>query len=225
MNRRGFNRLCAGLAAAATVPGAVGAAAPRTEHNRVRLVNTDGASLTAADVTQRESWVCLYPYVTSPCFVLNLGPTDSGKAPHPFALHSDFSTDATLVAFAAICTHKLSHPAKAMSFITYRPPTVEAPIHRIICCSEGSVYDAAQGARVLGGPAPAPLAAVELEEDSTGALFATASYAGDLYERFFDAFAFRLALDYEIENPRTKSENTATVRTMAEHSEHHIECF
>ena len=209
----------------ATVPGAVGAAASRVEHNRVALVNADGEPVRAADVIERESWVFAYPFVASPCFLINLGSEGGATAGNPYTLRSRHKPSTNLVAFAAICTHKLSHPAKSMSFISYRPPTEQAPHHRIVCCSEGSVYDAARGARVLGGPAPAPLAAIELEESADGALFARASYAGNLYDRFFDAFEFRLALENQIDDPRALIDNTTIVRTMAEHSERHIECF
>ncbi|MEM6986692.1 MAG: hypothetical protein AAF499_09155 [Pseudomonadota bacterium] len=225
MLRRDFHRLCTGLAAMAAAPGAVGAVAPRVEHNRVTLVDADGTGLKSRDIAERESWVFAYPFAASPCFLINLGEQAEPNAHNPYALRSRDAPNATLVAFAAICTHKLSHPAKAMSFITYRPPTDSVPHHRIVCCSEGSVYDAARGAQVLGGPAPAPLAAIELSESEDGTLHAGASYAGNLYDRFFAAFEFRLALEYQIDNPRAPVENTTVVRTLAEHSAQHIECF
>jgi arsenite oxidase small subunit len=65
----------------------------------------------------------------------------------------------------------------------------------IYCCSEGSVYDPAEGCRVLGGPAPQPLAAIDLAlDEDTGELRALGTYGGDMFERFFERFGFQLAL-------------------------------
>ncbi|MEM7378471.1 MAG: hypothetical protein AAF460_13315 [Pseudomonadota bacterium] len=223
MKRRAFHRLCAGLAVSVATTGQVAAYGPRTPHGRVALVDSDNAPVRASDVSPGTSWVFAYPFVTSPCFLINIGAGEPSG--HPLALQTTTSADTTLVAFAAICTHKLSHPAKAISFLSYRPPTSDSPVHRIVCCSEGSVYDAARGAAVLSGPAPAPLAAIELVEDNDGALFATASYAGNLYDRFYNAFGFRLALEYAVDEPRTPVENRTIVRTLEEHSAQRVACF
>ena len=74
---------------------------------------------------------------------------------------------ATIVAFSAICAHKLAYPTREVSFIRYqreRSATSDAQV--IHCCADHSVYDPAQGARVVAGPAPQPLAAILLEHDA-----------------------------------------------------------
>ena len=82
------------------------------------------------------------------------------------------------MAFSAICAHKLSHPSQAVSFIGYRPKPigfvgadnkVVRRQHVIQCCSEHSIYDPAQGARVVSGPAPQPLASIDLIANGEGA--------------------------------------------------------
>ena len=110
------------------------------------------------------------------------------------------------MAFSAICTHKLSHPAKAVSFINYRHEPVsfrdqqEQLVKRsgvILCCSEKSAYDPAKGARVLGGPAKQPLCSILLEyDDAEDGLYALGSYGGEMFDRFFQQFAARLQLEW-----------------------------
>src|SRR5258707_10387084 len=71
----------------------------------------------------------------------------------------------SVVAYSAICAHQLAYPTKEISFISYR--TEKSARNRlgnvIHCCAEHSQYDPAEGARVLAGPAPAPLGASPLE--------------------------------------------------------------
>ena len=108
------------------------------------------------------------------------------------------------VTFSAICAHKMSHPAPTVSFINYRhgkvkfrnsADAVEERSGVIYCCSESSVYDPASGGRVLGGPAPQPLAAIELEYDSNSdCLYATGTIGGEMFDRFFSSFHDRLVL-------------------------------
>ncbi|MDH3563900.1 MAG: hypothetical protein OEN49_11015, partial [Gammaproteobacteria bacterium] len=135
---------------------------------------------------------------------------------------------------SAICAHKMSYPADEVSFINYRHQTVsfrnksEAVIRRsqvIYCCSEKSVYDPLQGARVLGGPAPQPLAAIMLEYDERdGSLYAAGIYGGDMLELFFEKFAFRLSLEFKTSNIREKVTRTATVMPLTQYSRSQVQC-
>ena len=81
----------------------------------------------------------------------------------------------SMVSFSAICAHRMSHPAPEVSFINYRHGKIDFTDKNyelqsrsglIYCCSEGSVYDPGDGARVLGGPAPQPLATILLKHHS-----------------------------------------------------------
>ena len=128
----------------------------------------------------------------------------------------------------------MTHPAKAVSFINYRHETVsfedasEQPAQRsqvIYCCSEKSVYDPADGARVLGGPAPQPLATIALEHDEgNGEIYAIGTSGGELYQKFFDTFAFRLALEYETSDIRKPVRNVAAVVSITEYSRTQMMC-
>ena len=73
----------------------------------------------------------------------------------------------SIVAFSAICAHKLAYPTREVSFIRFqrdRSPTSDGNV--IHCCADHSVYDPAAGARVCSGPAPQPLAAILLDYDA-----------------------------------------------------------
>ena len=66
----------------------------------------------------------------------------------------------------------------------------------IHCCSEHSQYDPAQGAKVLAGPAPQPLAAILLEYDAaTDELFAVGTLGGEVFNQFFRKYDMKLNLD------------------------------
>ena len=52
------------------------------------------------------------------------------------------------------------------SFIRYQRTLATSDAHVIHCCADHSVYDPAEGARVVSGPAPQPLAAILLEHDA-----------------------------------------------------------
>lgn len=74
--------------------------------------------------------------------------------------------NSSIVAYSAICAHRLPYPTRQISFIRYYCNSVDPSIGRsnvIHCCAEHREYDAAQGARVVSGPAPQPLAAIILE--------------------------------------------------------------
>ena len=89
----------------------------------------------------------------------------------------------------------------------------------IYCCSEGSVYDPRDGARVIAGPAPQPLAAVSLEfvEDEQ-ALYASGVYGGDMLEQFLEKFGFQVALAHETDDVWRPASGSATVWPLDEYS-------
>jgi hypothetical protein len=128
----------------------------------------------------------------------------------------------------------MSHPAKSVSFINYRHEEVsfkddrERTVRRpqvIYCCSEKSVYDPANGARVLGGPAPQPLTAIFLEHDEEdGAIYAAGTYGGEMYRKFFDTFAFRLALEHGTSDVQRKAADSATVMTITQYTRRQMLC-
>ena len=199
-----------------------------------------GTAINADTLEVGESYVFNYPYTTTPCFLLNLGKptardasltTENGT---PYVWEGGCGPERSIVAFCAICAHKMSHPAKSVSFINYRHEIVsfrdaqELTAQRsqvIYCCSEKSVYDPADGARVLGGPAPQPLATIALEHDDTnGNIYAIGTSGGEMYQKYFDAFEFRLALEFETSDIRRPARNVAAVVGIAEYSRTQMMC-
>jgi arsenite oxidase small subunit len=242
MRRRGFVKLCASAAAAVGAnPNLMAQSDVRIKrYERVRLVDSKGTPITSDTLKVGESYVFNYPYATTPCFLLNLGKptvrdasltTDAGTR---YLWEGGCGPDRSVVAFCAICAHKMSHPARSVSFINYRHETVDfkdAGEHSaqrsqvIYCCSEKSVYDPADGARVLGGPAPQPLTAIALEHDESDEnIYAIGTSGGEMYEKFFDTFGFRLALEYETSDIRKPARHDAEVVSITEYSRSLMMC-
>ncbi|MEJ2644775.1 MAG: hypothetical protein P8180_07550 [Gammaproteobacteria bacterium] len=241
LDRRRFVKLYPSTAAAAGLPPCLQAApqGPLRRYARVRLVDGRGAVLRAADLHVGVNYIFHYPYVTTPCFLLNLGEparpdtltTDTG---HSYRWPGGVGPHDAIVAFSAICSHRMSYPARQVSFINYRPgPTAfvnkeqhsARKAHIIYCCSENSVYDATDGARVLGGPAPDPLATIRLEYDrADDALYATGTQGAVLFERFFDKFGFHLALEYETSDIRQQVADASPVVPLADYTRNRILC-
>lgn len=214
MQRRGFVGACASLAAIGGLAEALaaGASRPLTLYSRTRLVDAGGQPLRASDLDRERAYVFHYPHVSTPCFLLDLDrPLQSGVTLHTEAGEEyhwpgGVGPRRSLVAFSAICAHKMTHPSRAVSFIGYRPEPVsfrtsDESLARqkglIFCCSEKSAYDPAAGARVLGGPARQPLCTILLEhvpEDDT--LYAVGSHGGEMFPRFFERFTPRLQLEF-----------------------------
>jgi hypothetical protein len=128
----------------------------------------------------------------------------------------------------------MSHPAPTVSFINYRhdevrfrnsDDAIEQRSGVIYCCSERSVYDPANGGRVLGGPAPQPLAAIELEYDAGGdRIYATGTIGGEMFERYFASFHDRLVLQLgrtDIDHAVTES---AELMRLSEYTRNQISC-
>ena len=230
MDRRTFHRLCGGLLGGASLLHRELAADARSADEsaappqpRSRLVRDDQTPLTLGDVRPGEAWVFHYPYRTTPCFLIGLEESAPGG----------LGPDASVIAFSAICSHKMSHPSRPISHIGYRAEPVEfvdrdgtrqRRAGTISCCSERSVYDPADGGRVLAGPAPTPLAAIRLASDPDGAIVATASVGPDRYAEFLDAFGFRLAMEHGQSDVRRRSGDTCVATPAGDYSRQQIRC-
>ncbi len=240
LNRRQFTRICSSMIAGAVT----GATLPATGHTRTaytstRLLDDDKQALKPGSLEVGVPYLFFYPYVTTPCFLIDLGTAATASplndsAGNEYEWRGGVGPNGSIVAYSAICSHKMSHPAKEISFINYRHEPISFISHEgknverngvISCCSERSVYDPRQGAKVLAGPAPQPLAAIELQiDEGTGELFATASYGGDMYDKFFDKFGFRAAIEHRLDDPRQQTGKTAAVHKVTEYSSQTIKC-
>ena len=203
MDRRDFIRACTAGAGVAisTETLAAGPVSPKS-YARVRLLDAAGAPLRASALARHRNYVFFYPFQGTPCFLLNLG-----RAVAPAAIRDNGENYAwpggvgaarALVAYSAICSHQLTYPTRDISFISFRAGKSGANKHAdvIHCCSEHSQYDPAQGARVVAGPAPRPLAAILLEHDpGTDALYAIGTLGTDVFNDFFRKYEFKLAME------------------------------
>jgi hypothetical protein len=134
--------------------------------------------------------------------------------------------DRNVVAFSAICAHKLAYPTREVSFIRYQRESSSTSAARVIhCCADHSVYDPAQGARVVAGPAPQPLAAIVLEYDAADdGIHALGTLGAEQFDAFFEKYRAKLALEYGPEQGRTAMSGTTVLRELANYCRTTIQC-
>ncbi len=175
-------------------------------YSRTQLTDEDGRPLRAASLVAGRNYIFHYPFESTPCFLLNLGkPTvrDVQLKTEDGAIYQwagGVGPGRAIVGYSAICAHRMSYPTPQISFISYREKSTAPGVMRantIHCCSEHSEYDPSAGAKVVGGPAPQPLAAILLEHDAKNdALHAVGTLGGELFNAFFAKYEFKLAIDY-----------------------------
>ena len=231
MQRRDFVKFCAASAAATGAPALAAADATPTFYGRVALVDAGGAPLKAAAVPADRNLIFHYPFVATPCFLLNLGRPAKASArlvtadKRGYEWRGGVGPRRSIVAYSAICAHQLAYPTKEISFISYR--TEKSPRNRlgnvIHCCAEHSQYDPAEGARVLAGPAPQPLAAILLEHDAkTDALSAVGTLGGEMFNQFFTKYELKLSLEGGA--PRATAAATTVVHELENYCRQQVRC-
>ena len=236
MERRRFLSGCAvvsGNAAMSPIGGwaeAWAQAAPRA-YARARLVDIHGRSIRHTDLAPETNYVFQYPYASTPCLLLKLRrpvtvaaslKREDGTA---YAWHGGVGRERNIVAFSAICAHKLAYPTREVSFIRYqREPSPTSNAHVIHCCADHSVYDPAEGARVVAGPAPQPLAAIVLEHDAArDELYALGTQGPEQFDAFFAKYEMKLVLEYG-SKARTEVAATSVVRELEQYCRTTIRC-
>jgi arsenite oxidase small subunit len=230
MKRRDFVGICAmsatGAAGMSLAPAATAAPLTARSYARAKLIDERGAPVRIAALTAGANYVFDYPYAATPCFLLRLDrPVPGGvelrtEAGAPYRWEGGVGEGKSVVAYSAICAHKMAYPTKQVSFIAYRdgPSPVAGPGKVITCCSDRSVYDPASGARVVSGPAPQPLATILLEHDPRAdELFAVGTFGGEKFDEFFQKYEFRLQLEMG-NRARAGVEGTAVVRPLEHYS-------
>src|SRR4029079_3700370 len=167
-----------------------------------------------------------------PCFLLNLGRPAAAAAQlqtaskQSYAWHGGGGPGRSIVAYSAICAHRLTYPTKDISFISYRAEkSARNKLGSVIhCCSEHSQYDPAEGARVLAGPAPQPLATLLLEYDpKKDALAAVGTLGGEMFNEFFEKYAFKLQMEHGSAAHATVSE-TCVVHPLENYCRQQVKC-
>ena len=231
MQRRNFMFACAASVLGASLRPAPADAAPR-RYARAQLVGPDGKPLRARALPANRNFIFHYPYAGTPCFLLNLGRPTKPAATLKTASEQTYEwpggvgADHSIVAYSAICAHRLTYPTREISFISYREEKSAGSrfAHVIHCCSEHSQYDPAEGAKVLAGPAPQPLAAILLEHDpKSDHLYATGTLGGELFNEFFSKYEFRLALDFQ-GRPKTAVEESCVVSELTDYCRQQVKC-
>jgi Rieske Fe-S protein len=234
MQRRDFLAGCSamlGTAGIAALNDALASTEPRA-YTRSRLVDVHGEPFKASKLVANTNYVFQYPYAATPCFLLNLG---RATAEVPAVRRADGETyrwtggtgpSRSIVAFSAICAHKLAYPTRDISFIRFqndRSPTSDGKV--IHCCADHSVYDPSAGARVLSGPAPQPLAAILLDYDSErDELSALGTVGAEQFDAFFRKYEFKLTLDYGAGKAKLPVGATTIVREMTQYCRQTIQC-
>ena len=235
MERREFVKVCASTAAAAACSPAMALADnPSIRHyNRVKLVDKEGQSLRLKALKTQHNYVFNYPFASTPCFLLSLDKpltqnvdlkTESGER---YQWPGGVGAGRSVVAYSAICAHKLAYPTSQVSFIGFRKDAsaVNSRGKVITCCSDKSVYDPYAGAKVVSGPAPQPLAAILLEYDpGTDEVYAVGTYGGEKFNEFFRKYDFKLSLELGPDKVREKVFGTARVSDLAHYSAQTAQC-
>ncbi|MBK9704497.1 MAG: hypothetical protein IPO75_14195 [Betaproteobacteria bacterium] len=234
MERRRFLESCAvlgGTAGLATAAAAWADSAPRP-YPRARLVDVHGTPVRASALAADTNYLFNYPYASTPCFLLDLGRPVPAAATlrrengSTYGWQGGVGPGRGIVAFSAICAHKLVYPTREVSFIRYKagkPTTSDARM--IHCCADHSVYDPAVGGRVVSGPAPQPLAAIVLDYDAASdGLFASGTLGAEQFDAFFAKYEFKLALEYGQGKARLPTGERAVVRELAQYCRQTIDC-
>ena len=233
MKRRRFLSSCAllGSATGLSAMSAAWADVPPRRYARTQLVDIHGAPVRASALAADTNYVFQYPYAATPCFLLKLGRRAAAAGElrrqdgNTYAWQGGVGPGGNLVAFSAICAHKLAYPTRDVSFIRFqREPSPTSGGSVIHCCADHSVYDPAAGARVIAGPAPQPLAAIVLEHDALrDEIYAVATQGPEQFDAFFAKYETKLALEYG-SKARADVAGTSVVRELEQYCRTTIRC-
>jgi len=234
MERRKFLRTCAlaGSAVAFVARESAWADAAPRYYAKTRLVDIHGNLIRVGALAEDTNFVFNYPYASTPCFLLKLARSavaandlrrEDGAT---YAWQGGVGPGRNLVAFSAICAHKLAYPTRDVSFIRFQKDRSATSAGNVIhCCADHSVYDPAAGARVVAGPAPQPLAAIVLAHDhARDELYALGTIGPEQFDAFFVKYDVRLSLEYGSNRGRTPVAETAVVRELENYCKTTIRC-
>lgn len=229
MERRDFLKFCA--AASVASPALAADAQPKL-YQRALLVDAKGGALRASAIAPKRNLIFHYPFAATPCFLLNLGApvraavqlkTVDGQS---YEWQGGVGPARSIVAYSAICAHKMSYPTKDISFISFRAEKSARNKHAAVihCCSEHSQYDPAAGARVVAGPAPQPLAAILLDWNAaTDELHAVGTLGGEMFNEFFQKYAFRLQMEHGARAKETV-QGACVVQALENYCKQQVKC-
>jgi Rieske Fe-S protein len=198
---------------------------------KARLVDGYGTPLKTRQLAVNRNYVFYYPFAATPCFLLVLDRRAAGAelrdaAGERYGAPAGVGPRHAIVAFSAICAHKLAYPAREVSFIRFQEqPSPISQAGVIHCCAEHSIYDPAAGARVVSGPAPQPLAAIALEYDAQAdGIAAVGTVGAEQFEPFFAKYEFKLGMEHGPGGARRPVGATTACRELSQVCRQTIQC-
>ena len=159
-----------------------------------------------ATVADETNYVFQYPFAGTPCFLLKLGRPVEATAT-PAGARTDRRTSGaaasgrrrSIVAFSAICAHKLAYPTRDVSFIRYqRQPSTNsvAPGASIAAPSTASTIRPRERAS-FRARRRSRSRAILLEYDAAqDTLAAVGTLGAEQFDAFFRKYEFKLAMEY-----------------------------
>jgi len=167
-------------------------------YEKVQIVDGEGNPIKAGDLKKEVNYVFNYPYVATPCLLLNLpGKTEenvelSSETGEKYIWKSGVGKERSIVSYSAICSHQLAHPNPNDSFFQYVSTDKKTMAYDkggiIVCSSHLSAFDVKAGARVLAGAAGEPLASIVLEHKEDDTLWAIGVLGPDKFHEYFKSF-------------------------------------
>ena len=205
MDRRGFLKVVGATATVIAIKPSLIRQDLRAEdgqlyrsYEKVQLVDQDGKPIKASNLKTETNYVFNYPYVGTPCILLNLEEnvqkdvklkSEDGVE---YIFKGGVGKNGNIVAYNSICPHQLTHVNKTDSFISYIPKTKKTMAYKeggiIVCGSHLSAYDVHRGGAVLAGPAPQPLPSIVLEYADDDTLWAVGVLGSDKFHDYFKSF-------------------------------------
>ena len=229
----GAGAVCSSLGAVSVAGTAMAAVPTSRSYARAKLTDADGKAIKLKSLKTNHNYIFNYPYASTPCFLLNLDQampdkvglkTEAGAA---YDWPGGVGEKKTLVAYSAICAHKLAYPTSQVSFIGFRdsPSSASSRGKVITCCADKSVYDPFAGAKVISGPAPQPLAAILLEHDAkTDEIYAVGTFGGEKFNDFFAKYEFKLTMEMGSNRAREEVKGNAVLKDLANYSAQTAKC-
>ena len=205
MNRRGFFKVVAGGAIVAISPTLIRGKLYAIEENKcmiayekVQLLDENEKALKYDKLEKEVAYAFNYPLVGTPCIMIRHKEATKkdvklkSEEGEEYIWKGGVGKEGDLVAYSAICPHQLTHPTPETSFISYvgeGKKTMACKMDRVIvCASHLSAFDPKSGCKVVGGPAPQPLASIILEVDKDNNIYATAVLGSDKFLDYFKAY-------------------------------------
>lgn len=199
-------------------------------YNKVKLLDDKGNALKASSLKEEVTYVFLYPHVSTPCLLINLGKktqkniTLKSESGEEYIWKGGVGKNEAIVAYSGICAHQLTHPTPDDSFIKYVPIAEKSIACEqrgvIVCSSHLSAFDTSKGCKNIAGEAKQPLASIVLEyDDVNDELYAVAVLGSDKFQDYFKSFKDELDLYYGGKRKGKKLiDNSSTVMELSQFS-------